>query len=557
MHIASEVTSTTAPPSEQSVKNNVESANSNTTTTTNSGANNQRNSSSTPQQQNTTTNGGSIGRDSPLTAENLAERTIDSLIAEHPGELTRTGSPHIVCTVLPTHWRSNKTLPVAFKVVALGDVQDGTVVHLMCGNDENFHGELRNCTTVMKNQVAKFNDLRFVGRSGRGKSFTLTIIISTTPVQVATYTKAIKVTVDGPREPRSKVRHQGFHPFAFGPRFTADPLIPFKLGFPHHLTGIPSSQGAHLAGSTDWRMLNNRPFPPSQYFHHHPHFAAHNMLTAAIDRMDRNFIDGNNSITGQTKASSSSPDDEGITKVTEISSSKEDDLDNDNENISVTGSCSPDISCVSESENNGDAKIESGAFTSIVQKNRKSEFMSQFPVNSHFTGTTNPMINHALAAHLFFQNPLLPPPNQWLYNQLYNNYHDFPWLRHTLAANSLTSTENSTTNARNDASSSSTTSGLSFIKRSITLLTNNSSMSEKENDSDVQSSSSPPVTSTKRSPSPEMPLESISCKRKRSSSSDSISKENVVTEMTRKTENFINRSRIGAGVKQNDVWRPY
>lgn len=157
MHIASEVSSTTtaaATPSDQQSKNSE-----------NSGASNQSNHSKN------STNGGSSSnpRDSPLTAENLAERTIDSLIAEHPGELTRTGSPHIVCTVLPTHWRSNKTLPIAFKVVALGDVQDGTVVHLMCGNDENYHGELRNCTTVMKNQVAKFNDLRFVGRSGRGE----------------------------------------------------------------------------------------------------------------------------------------------------------------------------------------------------------------------------------------------------------------------------------------------------------------------------------------------------------------------------------------------------
>lgn len=53
------------------------------------------------------------------------------------------------------------------------------------------------------------------------------------PAQIATYTKAIKVTVDGPREPRSKIRHQGFHPFAFGPqRFPPDPLmagLPFKL----------------------------------------------------------------------------------------------------------------------------------------------------------------------------------------------------------------------------------------------------------------------------------------------------------------------------------------
>lgn len=37
-----------------------------------------------------------------------------------------------------------------------------------------------------------------------GKSFTLTITVHTSPIQVATYAKAIKVTVDGPREPRSK-----------------------------------------------------------------------------------------------------------------------------------------------------------------------------------------------------------------------------------------------------------------------------------------------------------------------------------------------------------------
>jgi len=43
-----------------------------------------------------------------------------------------------------------------------------------------------------------------IALSVSGKSFTLTITVSTTPPQVATYTKAIKVTVDGPREPRSK-----------------------------------------------------------------------------------------------------------------------------------------------------------------------------------------------------------------------------------------------------------------------------------------------------------------------------------------------------------------
>uniref|UniRef100_A0A8D8SSE0 Protein lozenge n=2 Tax=Cacopsylla melanoneura TaxID=428564 RepID=A0A8D8SSE0_9HEMI len=142
---------------------------------------------------------------SKMTSDILAERTLGDFLSEHPGELVRTGSPQFVCTVLPPHWRSNKTLPVAFKVVALGDVMDGTIVTIRAGNDENYCGELRNCTAVMKNQVAKFNDLRFVGRSGRGKSFSVTITIGTCPPQVTTYTKAIKVTVDGPREPRSKL----------------------------------------------------------------------------------------------------------------------------------------------------------------------------------------------------------------------------------------------------------------------------------------------------------------------------------------------------------------
>ncbi|NWZ36790.1 RUNX1 factor, partial [Brachypodius atriceps] len=132
-----------------------------------------------------------------------SDRSMVEVLADHPGELVRTDSPNFLCSVLPTHWRCNKTLPIAFKVVALGDVPDGTLVTVMAGNDENYSAELRNATAAMKNQVARFNDLRFVGRSGRGKSFTLTITVFTNPPQVATYHRAIKITVDGPREPRS------------------------------------------------------------------------------------------------------------------------------------------------------------------------------------------------------------------------------------------------------------------------------------------------------------------------------------------------------------------
>ncbi|MEQ2202947.1 Runt- transcription factor 3 [Xenoophorus captivus] len=130
-------------------------------------------------------------------------RNVVDVLADHAGELVRTDSPNFLCSVLPSHWRCNKTLPV----VALGDVPDGTLVTVMAGNDENYSAELRNASAVMKNQVARFNDLRFVGRSGRGKSFTLTITVFTGPPQVATYHRAIKVTVDGPREPRSEFPH--------------------------------------------------------------------------------------------------------------------------------------------------------------------------------------------------------------------------------------------------------------------------------------------------------------------------------------------------------------
>lgn len=144
-------------------------------------------------------------------------QNLHELLQEYHGELVTTGSPSILCSTLPNHWRSNKSLPCAFKVVALDDIQDGTIVTIKAGNDENYCGELRNCTAVMKNQVAKFNDLRFVGRSGRGKSFSITITISSYPCQIATYTKAIKVTVDGPREPRSKQNFAYGHPGGFNP----------------------------------------------------------------------------------------------------------------------------------------------------------------------------------------------------------------------------------------------------------------------------------------------------------------------------------------------------
>ncbi|XP_034951465.1 runt-related transcription factor 1-like isoform X2 [Chelonus insularis] len=171
------------------------------------------------------------------------EKLVGQAQAVHPEELVRTGSPYFLCSQLPTHWRSNKTLPVAFKVVALGDIGDGTLVTVRAGNDENCCAELRNSTALMKNQVAKFNDLRFVGRSGRGKSFSITITVSTTPPQVATYTRAIKVTVDGPREPRSKTRqqHQQFRALGLGQR----PFLDAPTSFTSHLRELERRNKHH------------------------------------------------------------------------------------------------------------------------------------------------------------------------------------------------------------------------------------------------------------------------------------------------------------------------
>ena len=53
-------------------------------------------------------------------------------------------------------------------------------------------------------RMITFLGLTFVLIFIPGKSFNLTISISTSPPQVAVYAKCMKVTVDGPREPRSK-----------------------------------------------------------------------------------------------------------------------------------------------------------------------------------------------------------------------------------------------------------------------------------------------------------------------------------------------------------------
>ncbi|XP_038614361.1 runt-related transcription factor 3 [Tachyglossus aculeatus] len=207
----------------------------------------------------------------PLGRARPEGRSMVDVLADHPGELVRTDSPNFLCSVLPSHWRCNKTLPVAFKVVALGDVPDGTVVTVMAGNDENYSAELRNASAVMKNQVARFNDLRFVGRSGRGKSFTLTITVFTNPTQVATYHRAIKVTVDGPREPRRHRQKLEDQNKSFTERFgeidrlrmrvtPATPSPRGSLGTPGHFS---TQAQTPIQGTPDLNQFDPRQFDRS------------------------------------------------------------------------------------------------------------------------------------------------------------------------------------------------------------------------------------------------------------------------------------------------------
>lgn len=231
------------------------------------------------------------------------------------GELVQTGSPCILCSPLPNHWRSNKSLPIAFKVFTFQEVPDGTLCTVRAGNDDNYCGELRNHTAAMKNGVAKFSDLRFVGRSGRGKSFTVSITINAHPNLVATYNKAIKVTVDGPREPRTKSR---IFPGMFGPfgLFQQAPWIdPAYL--PHFEYMFRNEGLAPLAG-TPFKLPHMsglmKPSPPGidsplspALFGMNPGIRQHLLMNAAVSAAAGTTASSPSSTTTSPSAASTSP----------------------------------------------------------------------------------------------------------------------------------------------------------------------------------------------------------------------------------------------------------
>uniref|UniRef100_A0A914YAY4 Runt domain-containing protein n=1 Tax=Panagrolaimus superbus TaxID=310955 RepID=A0A914YAY4_9BILA len=155
----------------------------------------------------------------------------------------KTGSPNILCTTLPSHWRSNKSLPSPFVVLLLSPVADGTKVTVTAGNEENDTADVKNHVAEVTKQVARFSDLRFVGKSGRGKNFNLTITIHHHNFrEITVVPSVIKVTVDGPRDSRnaSKCHYNPFNDFHRKRQAT---LASFDLSSMNLGHSIPSTSG--------------------------------------------------------------------------------------------------------------------------------------------------------------------------------------------------------------------------------------------------------------------------------------------------------------------------
>lgn len=211
----------------------------------------------------------------------------------------------------------------------------------------------------------------------------------------------------------------------------------------------------------------------------------------------------------------------------------------ENDNISVTGSPALANSTGEDDDrrsaspppiNIGTSSSGTGAFTSLIQchsgSNEKNELLGEFQSHIQTQPNHQHALNHALAAHLFLQSPLMPQPSQWLYSQLYNNYSDLPWFRNTLQSSSnnnnggggggsnafrLPTATNGLNGANiNELDETNPRSSLNLDKRSVTLI------SHKQNNGEMAKCLSPPVSSTKRTPSPDDEIEIVAVNKKSS-----------------------------------------
>lgn len=104
----------------------------------------------------------------PLSLDDMSLPQVKAVVNDNGG-LIPTDNPLVLCTPLPLHCRVNSPIHIPFLVVATSHVPDGTLVRLSANNKFNPTADLKNAEALMTSQVAKFPDIRFVGRSGRGE----------------------------------------------------------------------------------------------------------------------------------------------------------------------------------------------------------------------------------------------------------------------------------------------------------------------------------------------------------------------------------------------------
>jgi hypothetical protein len=70
-----------------------------------------------------------------------------------------------------SHWRKNKSLRFILRTKQQMDIKTNTRVVILAGNENNPCAALKNNVSWFRGGQAEFNDLRFLGASGRGLNF--------------------------------------------------------------------------------------------------------------------------------------------------------------------------------------------------------------------------------------------------------------------------------------------------------------------------------------------------------------------------------------------------
>lgn len=161
------------------------------------------------------------------------------------------------------------------------------------------------------------------------------------------------------------------------------------------------------------------------------------------------------------------------------------------------------------------------------------------------------LFNNALAAQLFLNTPLLQPPNQWLYSQLYQGGYEWPWLQ--MRHPSLLPT-----NARENASSPDT------------IRVEDSSQESQKHEETPSPVGKTPEHKSATSKSTEISIHktsthgiNLSKKKSPSASSKYDSDASNVSSSKRSSSPLTSSGRTKSGGERNtttrhsDVWRPY